>query len=54
VLQLPGKKNAFIFMADKWNPGDLKDSRYLWLPVQFKNNIPFIEWKDEWELSFFK
>lgn len=53
VLQVPGKRNAFIFMADKWNPRDLKDSRYLWLPIQFKNEIPFIEWKQEWHLSDF-
>ena len=48
VLPVYGKENAFIFMADKWNPKDLKDSRYLWLPVQFKKDQPFIEWKDEW------
>lgn len=53
VLPVQGKKDAFIFIADKWNPGDLKDSRYLWLPVQFKNGEPFIEWKDEWNLNFF-
>lgn len=53
VLPVAGKKNAFIFMADKWNPKDLKDSRYLWLPVQFKNNFPFVEWMDLWNLDFF-
>jgi len=54
VLPVKGKKNAFIFMADKWNPKDLKDSRYLWLPIQFKNELPFVEWKDEWKLTDFK
>jgi beta-galactosidase len=53
VLPVQGKKDAFIFIADKWNPRDLKDSRYLWLPIQFKNKEPFIEWKDEWSLNFF-
>ena len=53
VLPVQGKKDAFIFIADKWNPRDLKDSRYLMLPIQFKNKEPFIEWKDEWNLSFF-
>ena len=48
-----GKKDAFIFMADKWNPKDLRDSRYLWLPVQFKNKIPYIQWLDQWNLFFF-
>jgi beta-galactosidase len=53
VLPVHGKKDAFIFLADKWNPRDIKDSRYLWLPIQFKNGEPFIEWKDEWNLNVF-
>ncbi len=53
VQPIQGKKGTFIFMADIWRPKDLKDSRYVWLPVQFKNEIPFIEWKDEWEMNDF-
>ncbi len=45
------KKDTFIFMADQWNPKDLKDSRYIWLPVKFKNSLPFVEWKDQWSLD---
>ncbi|KAL6498207.1 hypothetical protein OROGR_028604 [Orobanche gracilis] len=33
VLPLPGFKSLFVFMADRWNPTDLKDSRYVWLPL---------------------
>lgn len=53
VLPVPGKKDAYIFMADQWNPKDLKESRYIWLPVQFKNGKPFIEWMDLWNVHFF-
>jgi len=53
VLPVHGKKDAFIFIADKWNPRDLKDSRYLWLPAQFKDDKPFVEWKEEWDINFF-
>lgn len=53
VQPIQGKKNAFLFMADKWNPKDLKDSRYIWLPVQFENGKPFIEWKDECTVDAF-
>lgn len=53
VLPVPGKKDAFIFMADRWNPKDLKDSRYLWLPIQFKLNQPTVGWLDAWSLGFF-
>ena len=54
ILPVMGKKSAFIFMADKWNPKDLKDSRYLWLPIQFKNDEPYIGWMDEWKLDTLK
>ncbi|WP_324673862.1 glycoside hydrolase family 43 protein [Hymenobacter sp. GOD-10R] len=53
VLPVPGKKDAFIFMADRWNPKDLKDSRHLWLPVQFKAGQPTIDWVPQWDLGFF-
>lgn len=51
VLPLPGKKEEYVFIVDKWNPKDLKDSRYLWLPIQFNQEGPYIEWKDEWSLK---
>lgn len=51
ILPVAGKKDAFIFLADKWNPANLKDSRYLWLPVRFRDNIPFVEWVNEWSLK---
>jgi hypothetical protein len=48
VIPVAGKKNEFIFMADKWNKTDLEDSRYIWLPLHFMDNKPVIEWKDQW------
>ncbi|XP_019173344.1 PREDICTED: uncharacterized protein LOC109168933 isoform X2 [Ipomoea nil] len=34
VFPLPGlPPGFFIFMADRWNPADLRDSRYVWLPL---------------------
>lgn len=33
VLPIPGYPGSFIFMADRWNPADLRDSRYVWLPL---------------------
>jgi unsaturated chondroitin disaccharide hydrolase len=53
ILPVQGKEGAFIFMADRWNPRNLIDSRYLWLPVQFNNGIPLINWLSEWKLKFF-
>ena len=53
VQPIAGKKNAFLFMAERWNPKNLKDSRYLWLPVQFKNDVPFVNWMNEWNKNSF-
>ena len=33
--------------------GEMCDARYIWLPVQFENGIPYIEWMDSWTLDFF-
>lgn len=54
VLPVDGKEDAFIFMADRWNPTNAIDGRHIWLPIQFgKDGRPFIEWKDQWDLSCF-
>lgn len=51
VLPVPGKKDAFIYMGDRWNPKDLKDSRYQWLPIQFKDGQVVIEWVNSWNFQ---
>lgn len=54
VLPVAGKNGAFIFIADKWNPANAIDGRYLWLPVNFNGDKIDIRWKDEWDLNYFK
>jgi beta-xylosidase len=51
ILPVRGRKEMYVFMADRWKPGDLKDSRYIWLPISFLNDNPFVEWKDTWTLG---
>ncbi len=54
ILPVEGKKNAFIFMADRWKPENAIDGRYIWLPVKFnENGIPYLEWMDEWDPGIF-
>lgn len=53
ILPVQGKKNAFIFMADRWRPENPIDGRYIWLPIQFEENKPIIKWYYEWNLNFF-
>jgi hypothetical protein len=52
VLPVPGHADDFIFMSDRWNPDDLPDSRYIWLPFTMKAGGQFtISWRDHWNFS---
>lgn len=53
VLPVERKRDAFIFMADRWRPLDAIDGRYIWLPIRFVDGVPRIEWAGEWDLSVF-
>lgn len=35
VIPVDPANGQFIYMGDRWNSGNLKDSRYIWLPVIF-------------------
>jgi hypothetical protein len=50
---VPGKKDAFIYMSDRWTPENAIDGRYVWLPISFEDDRPVIRWHDEWDLTIF-
>jgi beta-glucanase (GH16 family) len=52
VQQVYGKKDAYVFMGDMWRPKFPIDGRYMWLPVKFEKDIPYLDWMDEWDLDF--
>jgi beta-xylosidase len=54
VLPVAGKPNAFIFMADRWNPSNAIDGRYVWLPIEFVGDIPTLKWQASWKLDEFE
>lgn len=55
VFPVPGKAGCFIFIADRWAPRQLDDSRYVWLPLMLKPDGTFtLEVRDRWDLSVFK
>jgi hypothetical protein len=54
VLPIQGKKNKFIYMGDRWIPENLADSRHIWLPVEWEDEMPVIKWHQEWYLSKIK
>jgi hypothetical protein len=52
VLPVEGKRNAFIFIADRWNPKNPIDGRYIWLPIQFgESENPYLKWLNKWNLN---
>ncbi|MBO9661105.1 MAG: family 43 glycosylhydrolase [Chitinophagaceae bacterium] len=53
ILPVLNKDKAYIFLADRWNPRNLKDSRHLWLPIRFREGLPVVEWADKWTLDNF-
>jgi beta-galactosidase len=53
VLPVSGRTDAFIFMADRWNPSDLKNSGHIWLPIALNNGQVLINWRSEWNLGWF-
>lgn len=54
VLKIEGKKDAYIFMADRWQPKNAVDGRYVWLPVKFNKKGFEISWKESWDLDCFE
>jgi hypothetical protein len=54
VLPVQAKKNAFIFMGDRWIPDNLADSRHIWLPVEWEKGNPVIKWYPNWDLASMK
>jgi len=54
VLPVAEKPGAFLFMADRWMPRRLSDSRYIWLPFSMGlDGAVTIPWLAEWDLSRF-
>ncbi len=49
IFKVEGMEDGFVFMADRWNPQSLKNSRQIWLPIDFEaDGTPVIRWVDSW------
>lgn len=54
VLPIVAKPGCLIFMADRWMPRRLSDSRYIWLPLMIgSDGTVTVPWLDKWDLSHF-
>ncbi len=54
ILPVANQQDAWIFMADRWTPKHPIDGRYIWLPIEFKDGVPQLNWHSEWDLSIFE
>jgi Glycosyl hydrolases family 43 len=54
IIQVMGLDNAYVAMFDIWKPAMPIEGRYIWLPIEFKENKISINWMDNWDLSVFK
>lgn len=51
----PDKEAADKFWAlNKQHPTATCNARYVWLPVKFDGERPYLEWRDEWKLDEFE
>lgn len=49
IFKVEGTEDGFVLMADSWNPQSLKNSRHIWLPIDFEaDGTPVIRWVDSW------
>ncbi|PPU84807.1 beta-glucanase [Xanthomonas sacchari] len=48
VLPWPGRPGHFIYLGDRWNPGNPIDGRYVWLPLTLDGQGFRIDWRDAW------
>ncbi|OBR67619.1 hypothetical protein A7K91_22330 [Paenibacillus oryzae] len=52
VIPVDPANGKFIYMGDRWNKNDLKNSRYVWLPIEFGQGDEIVlRWHDEWTLE---
>jgi len=54
ILKVSDKKDAYIAMFDIWRPTKPNDGRYMWLPINFKEEGFEIKYYEKWDLSYFK
>lgn len=53
VQPVAGLRNAYIAMFDRWNKTDLKNSRYVWLPLIISKDGITIPWHETWDFTVF-
>ena len=53
VFKVNDKRNAYIYMGDRWNSKNVEKSHHVWLPISMRSGYPVVKWHDKWDLSIF-
>ncbi len=52
IFPVDAENGKYIYMGDRWTSGDLKNSRYVWLPVDFQPDDKIaLRRYENWDLS---
>ena len=49
TFALPLSDGGLLFMADRWQPKDAIDGRYVWLPITWEGDQPILRWQEHWK-----
>jgi hypothetical protein len=54
VFAMPGAPaGSFVFMADRWMPRELRDTRHVWLPFVMRDGTTTLDFRRQWDTSIF-
>lgn len=54
IFKIPGYKDAYLYMGDRWNGGGRPDSQFVFLPITITEDGKMeLHWYKEWDLSMF-
>jgi hypothetical protein len=54
VFAMPGAPaGSFVFMADRWMPRELRDTRHVWLPFVVRDGTTTLDFRRQWDASIF-
>ncbi len=54
VFAMPGAPaGSFVFMADRWMPKELRDTRHVWLPFVMRDGTTQLDFRHHWDASIF-
>lgn len=63
VFQHPTRKDLYIAVGDRWMNktvdvngeamADTREAGYIWLPIRFHDDKPYLVWEEEWKIEDF-